>query len=319
MNETLEFLGRHGPAILFVVVFIEQMGVPLLGAPGLVLSGALAATGKVNWLVVLSAATLGSITADLIWFYLGRYRGEAVLGVLCRISLEPETCVRRTRDVFTRFGFFGFIVAKVVPSFSTALAGSSGIKASRFFLLDAFGTLLYAGAFMVLGVLFSRQVERVIATLGTLGNGALGALIALVLIYAGYQLSQRHRLLTELRMAWITADELHRRLEADEKPVILDLREHADREQDPSLMCNAVHMTVDEVPLRVHEIPLDQDIVLYCSSPNEIVSARIALMLRRRGVRRVRPLFGGFDAWRQKYPTETCVLGTMEKSKSTNL
>ena len=46
------------------------------------------------------------------------------------------------------------------------------------------------------------------------------------------------------------------------------------------------------------EIPRDRDIVLYCTCPNEITSAREALRLRARGMRRVRPLEGGFAAWR---------------------
>src|SRR6185503_3647195 len=99
MNETLEFLVRHGAAVLFAAVFVEQMGVPLPAAPWLLAAGALAATGKINWLVAITAATFASVLADLFWFYLGRYRGHRVLSFLCRISLEPDSCVRRTQDV----------------------------------------------------------------------------------------------------------------------------------------------------------------------------------------------------------------------------
>jgi len=70
-------------------------------------------------------------------------------------------------------------------------------------------------------------------------------------------------------------------------------------------------MTLDEVELRHLEIPRDRDIVLYCSCPNEVSSARAALLLRRRGILRVRPLLGGFDAWRERnYPTELRVIAT---------
>src|SRR5882672_5151846 len=136
MNEILEFVVRHGAAVLFAAVFVEQMGVPLPAAPWLLAGGALAATGRLNWFVALSAATFGSMLADLIWFYLGRYRGQRVLGFLCRISVEPDSCVRRTQDLFTHFGMRGVIAAKFIPGLSTMappLAGSSGVKASRFF------------------------------------------------------------------------------------------------------------------------------------------------------------------------------------------
>src|SRR5277367_44280 len=104
MNETVEFLVRHGAAVLFVAVFIEQMGIPLPAAPWLLVAGALAVTGRMNIVMALGVATIGSLLADLVWFYLGRHYGNRVLGLLCRISLEPDTCVRRTQAVFTRYG-----------------------------------------------------------------------------------------------------------------------------------------------------------------------------------------------------------------------
>ena len=313
MSETLGFLVRHGPAVLFAAVFIEQIGVPLPAAPWLLAAGALSATGEMNWFGALCTATLGSVLADLIWFYLGRYGGNGVLSFLCRISLEPDSCVRRTQDIFRRYGMRGVIAAKFIPGLSTLappLAGSSGVRASRFFFFDTLGSLLYAGCFVLLGVLFSRQLEQIINALAGLGSSALGVVVALAALYIGYKYFQRHRLLSELRMARITVDELHQKQEAGENPIILDLRSPVELEQNPSLIRGALHMTMDEVQLRLHEIPRDRDIVLYCSCPNEVSSARMALLLHRKGVLRVRPLLGGIDAWRERnYPTELRAIG----------
>lgn len=249
MNETLEFLVRHGAAVLFAAVLVEQMGVPLPAAPWLLAAGALAVTGKMNWFVALCAATLGSVVADVIWFYLGRYGGYRVLSFLCRISLEPDSCVRRTQDVFTRYGMRGVIAAKFIPGLSTLappLAGSSGVSAPRFFFFDTLGYLLYAGCFILLGVLFSHQLEQIINALTSLGSGALAVIVGLAALYIGYKFFQRYRLLRELRMARITVDELHQKQEAGENPVILDLRSRVELEQNPSLIPGALHMTMDE-------------------------------------------------------------------------
>jgi rhodanese-related sulfurtransferase len=106
-------------------------------------------------------------------------------------------------------------------------------------------------------------------------------------------------------MARITVDELHQKQEAGENPIILDLRSQLELEQDSSLIRGARHMTMDEVQLRHQEIPRDREIVLYCSCPNEVSSAKIALQLHRKGISRVRPLLGGIAAWRERnYPTE---------------
>jgi rhodanese-related sulfurtransferase len=115
--------------------------------------------------------------------------------------------------------------------------------------------------------------------------------------------------LHELNTARITVDELHQKLEAGETPTILDLRSREEVERNPLLIRGALHMTLEELQLRQQEIPRDRDIILYCSCPNEVSSARMALLLHRNGIQRVRPLLGGIDAWRERnYPTEPRVL-----------
>jgi len=308
MNQTLEFLVRHGASVLFAAVFVEQMGIPLPAAPWLLAAGALAAGGRINGLAAFAAATAGSLLADLIWFYLGRRAGARVLNLLCRISLEPDSCVRRTQGIFTRYGMRGIVAAKFIPGLSTLappLAGSSGVSMPRFLFFDGLGSLLYVGCFVLVGALFSRQLEQVIAALASLGGGALALVLGAAALYIGYKYYQRRRLLHELRMARITVDELHQMQEAGGNPLILDLRSLVQLEQDPSVIRGAMHLTMDEIAVRQQELPRDRDIILYCSCPNEVSSARVALLLHRNGLMRVRPLLGGIDAWRERnYPME---------------
>ena len=130
-----------------------------------------------NWLMALASASVGSMVADLIWFQLGRHYGNRVLGLLCRISLEPDTCVRRTEGMFTRYGMKGVVVAKFIPGLSTLappMAGSSGVSVPRFLCFDGISSFLYAGCFLLAGVLFSRQLEQIINALAGLGHGAWG-------------------------------------------------------------------------------------------------------------------------------------------------
>jgi len=312
MNENLQFLINHGTAVLFVSVFVEQMGVPLPAMPWLLAAGALAASSKINWATALGAATVGSLLADMIWFYLGRYRGQRVLNLLCRISLEPDSCVRRTENLFTRYGMRGVVVAKFVPGLSTLvppLAGNAGYSAPRFMFFDGLSSLLYAGCFILAGVLFSQQLEQVMNALAGLGRSALCVVAGLAALYIGYKYLRRRQLLSELRMARITVDELHQKQEAGENFIILDLRSKLEVERNPLVIRGARHMTMDEVQHHLPEIPRDRDIILYCSCPNEVTSARVALQLRRKGISRVRPLLGGIDAWRDRnYPVELQVI-----------
>lgn len=305
MSDASRFLVTHGLPIIFGVVFLEQLGLPIPSLPWLLAAGALAAVGKFHWLLGLDATIIACLMADFFWYYLGRFRGAQVLGLLCRISLEPDTCVRRTVNVFTRHGWRGIVIAKFVPGMSTItppLAGMSGIGLGRFLLLDAVGSFLYCGVFLLLGAMFSNQIAQIGLMAERMGS-ILGFIAALVLAYIGWKFWQRRSLLRELSTAKITVEELGRMLDSGENPFILDMRSTNELEQDPAIIRGAIHFAANELETRLSEFPRDRDIVVYCACPNEVSSAKVALLLRRKGFSRVRPLLGGIDAWRKgNYP-----------------
>lgn len=209
MNETVEFLIRHGAMVLFVALLIEQVGLPFPATPVLLFAGALIGTAKLHWAPVLGAAVLGSLAGDLIWFYIGVVKGRRALKALCRISLEPDSCVRRTQTLFGKYGMTGLIAGKFVPGLSTLLpplAGSYGLSTYRFLFFDGLSSVLYCGSFMLVGFLFSNQVEEIVAALTSLGTGALALTIGLLAAYVTYKYFQRRRLLRESRVARITSE-----------------------------------------------------------------------------------------------------------------
>jgi len=309
MNDLVQFLVLHGAIVMFVALFIEQVGLPFPATPFLLAAGALVGTGKLNGFIAFPAAVAGSLPADLSWFYIGLLAGRRAVKVLCRISLEPDSCVRRTQDVLTKYGMPGLIAAKFVPGLSTLLpplAGSSGVAFSRFLFFDAISSVLYCGGFMLLGFLFSDQVDQILAAFASLGSSALTVAVTLLAAWIAYKYWQRQRLLRELRVTRITVDELHQQQEAGGNPLVLDLRPASELQDDPYLIPGALHIDIDDVERRQHEIPRDRDVILYCSCPNEAGSAKLAMLLRRNGLTRVRPLLGGIDAWRQRnYPVES--------------
>lgn len=307
-SETSQFLIRHGLPLVFAAVFVEQMGLPIPALPLLLAAGALSAAGKCSFALGIAATVIACLIPDAFWFYLGRYRGNQVLGFLCRVSLEPDSCVRRTQNVFTRYGLRGVVVAKFLPGMSTVappLAGMAGVPFGQFLLFDGFGALLYGSSLLCIGYLFSNQIKQIAAAISHVGGGALSLLVGLAVLYVAYKYWQRRSLLRELRMARITVAELRQKLEAGENPVILDLRSKAELERDPSVIQGAIHLVLDEIDARRHEFPHDRDIIVYCSCPNEATAAKVALLLQRHGFTRVRPLLGGIDAWREgNHPME---------------
>jgi len=313
----LQFLIDHGASVLFWVVFVEQLGLPLPATPLLIAAGALVGAGKMSVATAVLIPVVASLPPDMAWYYLGRIKGGRVLGGLCRMSLEPESCVRSTENLFHRYGARSLLVAKFIPGFSTVarpLAGIVGMGAATFLFYDAAGAVIWAGASAGVGALFSNQLEQLAGLFGQAG-GLLLAFVCLGLAgFVGYKFYHRRKFMRSLRMAKISVDELKQRLDAGDPIMVVDVRHYLSLEMDPETIPGALNLLLEEVDHRHHEIPRDRDIVLYCTCPNEVSSARTALLLKKKGIHRVRPLEGGLDAWRErKFPVQRWTDGTTSR------
>jgi membrane protein DedA with SNARE-associated domain/rhodanese-related sulfurtransferase len=308
MKGTLEFLVRHGYMVLYVWVVCEQIGLPVPSIPMLLAAGALAGAGRMNLAVVILLAVLACMTSDLLWYQLGLQRGGKVLQWICKISLEPDSCVRRTEDFFLRLGPKSLLIAKFLPGLNAAAAPVAGIlriRRARFIFYDALGSLFWAGTIATLGYVFSDQLEDVAVYALRLGLSLAVLIFGGLAGYILWKYLQRKRFIRTLRIARITAQELKQKLDAGETLQILDLRQVLDFEANPSVIPGALQFDPKEIENRQVEIPRDREIILYCSCPNEATSARAALLLRNQGISRVRPLLGGLDAWKELgYPLQ---------------
>ncbi len=308
MDEISAFLIQYGGMVLFAVVFAEQIGLPIPAVPILLAAGALAGAGKLNLAAAVTLSVVACLAGDLIWYELGRHRGRHALNLLCRISLEPDSCVRRTENFFTRHGIRALIMAKFIPGLSTitpALAGLFGVGMKRFVFYNGLGALLWTVAFIGPGFLFSAQLEQIAGHTAHFGSwlvfllgGGLGA-------YILYKYLHRQWLLRELRIARISVDELKQMMDESRDLLIVDLRGALDHQADPYTIPGALRMTAEDLEHRHHDIPRHRDVILFCACPNEATAAKMALLLRQKGITKVRPLAGGIDAWRaREFPLE---------------
>ncbi len=268
MEETLQFLVRHGLVVLFVFVLAEQIGLPLPSIPLLLAVGALSRAGHMNLASAAAVAVGASLVADVAWYEIGRRRGGAVLGWMCRISLEPDSCVRQTEEFFVRHGARSLLVAKFVPGLTTAappLSGMLRMKLWRFLLYDLTGALVWAALFIGLGYAFSSQLQRVLDWALGLG-GAFGLVVFGPLAgYLAFKYLQRARALKEVRGARIEPDELKRLLDVRAAITVVDMRHSVEIEVEPETIPGALRMAAEELERRHAEIPRDREIALFCT------------------------------------------------------
>jgi membrane protein DedA with SNARE-associated domain len=268
MHSVLEFLLKHGYAVLFAWVLAEQIGLPVPSLPILLAAGALAGSGRFNFAGSILLSVFGCLMADSVWYALGRVRGIKILQLLCKISLEPDSCVRRTQGLFAKQGASSLVFAKFVPGLGTVappLAGIFHMRPSRFLIFDTFGALLWSTLYVGLGYIFSGEIERIAEHALHLGSG-LGVLVFGAMAgYIAYKFIARQRFLRELRIARITADELKGKIDAGEELVIVDLRHSVDFEADPHTIPGAFRMDAKDLEEKDDRLPRDRDVILYCT------------------------------------------------------
>lgn len=268
MVELSEFVIRYGLPLIFGTVLLEQLGAPIPALPLLVAAGALAVDRDLSAVQVLAVAVVAALLADAVWYALGRRQGLRILKTLCRISLSPDSCVRRTEGFFERWGMPALLVAKFVPGLSTVappLAGAMHASLLSFLLYDAAGTLLWAGAGVAGGMVFHGAIDRFLAALASFGGGAITLLGLGLAAFVAFKGWQRWRFLKALRMARISVDELRQAMDEGGSPLVLDVRTAAGRSGDPWRIVGAAVLDVELLDAGLGELPRDREIILYCT------------------------------------------------------
>ena len=233
MNGILGDLVRYGYLALPLWVFAEQIGIPIPAAPILLAAGAVAGTGRMNLPLLTALVVAGALTADLLWYRVGYAHGSRALGRLCRVCLEPDSCVRRAKNLLEKHGLRLLLVAKFVPGLNALgaapVAGTIRIPWWRFASVDALGILIWATTFELLGFVFAGQLER--AALYAWRMGALlfaTMIISAVAAFLVRKYLRRQRFLRDLRMARISPQELKQKLDQHEPVTVIDLRHSLD-------------------------------------------------------------------------------------------
>jgi membrane protein DedA with SNARE-associated domain/rhodanese-related sulfurtransferase len=310
MSSIVQFLVQHGYSVLFAAVFANQVGLPVPSVLFLLAAGALAGSGRLSLTVALCLAVAASMLADWVWYAAGRRWGDTILHFIHGLAIDPDAAERRSKKNFAKYGPAVLLVAKFVPGLDAAappLAAITGTGQLRFLTFDTAGATLWSFAYAGLGYAFSRDLNRAAAYAARMGQ--IFALVALagLSIYLGRKLARWCRFIREFRMARITPEDLKRKLDAGEPVFIVDLqgsRRHSRR-------CKGIPSAVRIDPRRLERygaydrttsapLPRDREVVLYCATPHEFTSARVALAMRGRGFRRVRPLAGGLQAWQER-------------------
>jgi len=293
-------IGQYGVGVVVANVLLDQIGLPVPAVPTLIVAGAVAASGQMSLLSLFFWSVLACLAPDCAWYLVGQRYGIRVLKTLCKVSLEPDSCVSQTQTRFERWGINSLVIAKFIPGLAIIappMAGAMRIGWPRFLFLSSCAAVLWVGFGLLAGILFRSQIERLLEHLSEFGSAAGAGVMILLAAYIAFKWWERSRFYKVLRMARISVSDLYELIQAGAAPLIIDVRSVTARELEPRWIPGALHVPLQDVAHRLKELPRDRDVILYCTCPNEASAARVAKILMNHGFKRVRPLQGGLDAW----------------------
>jgi membrane protein DedA with SNARE-associated domain/rhodanese-related sulfurtransferase len=284
--------------VVFLNVLLQQIGLPVPAVPTLLLAGSLAASsgslGK-----VLAAAIIASVIADWIWYLSGKMFGYRVLAGLCKLSINPSSCVSQTEAHFIRWGVSSLVVAKFIPGFSTVappIAGALRMNQLGFLLAAGIGAGLWAGLALGAGWFLQDAVQSAVTMLDRHASRALVLILVLLGVWLSWKLWQKYRFRKFCAVPHITPDELMAALDSDTPPLVLDLR-GSTMIAETGPIVGAKVAEHDFLHDAVGDWPKDRPIVTLCACPEDAGAVQAARTLLNAGYLSVKPLKGGYEAW----------------------
>ena len=302
MNELIELLARHGPAVVFLATLAARIGFPVPAVPFLIVAGGLSVDGQVSFVAITLAALLGNILGDGLWFLAGRRWGYRVMRLLCRISLSADSCVKRSKSILGRWGGLSLIAAKFVPGVSVVappMAGALGMSNRRFLAYETVAALIWTLGFLWIGRLFHSAINDVIAVLSNIGLGAAAVLALALVAFLGWRYHQRRQALRADDIDLIDVESLREAMVAKAPPMLIDVRTPQSHAIDDRAIPGAVNIDFHQIGPALASLSNGRAIVVFCDCPHEESAIAAARILMAGGLPRVRVLAGGLEAWVQ--------------------
>jgi len=270
MNDLFSTMARHGYALTFGLLFAEAIGFPVPAAIALVAGGAAVASHTLWGPSVLFYAVFALLLGDTIQFWLGRYSGWALLAFLCRLSMNPETCILRSAESFYKRGKLTLVVAKFIPGINTMaapLAGSMKMRYSQFLRLDVAGSLLYSTTYLMVGYLSRDFLAATLSGFQSAGRAMEVIILVAVAVYVVYRIAQFQKYREYDVVPRIQVPELAARLASETANLvqIVDVRSHGYYDIGAERIKGSIRIEPNNLEEEIKNLPKDKDIYLYCT------------------------------------------------------
>jgi membrane protein DedA with SNARE-associated domain/rhodanese-related sulfurtransferase len=300
MESIIAGLAQYGYWILFAAVFLETVGMPIPAALALLIAGAASAHGSLRASQAFPGALAATLAGDTLMFLMGRYTGWWLLGLLCRLSLNPDSCILRSADSFYKRGRIMLVFAKFIPGINAIappMAGSMNMRLKQFLWLDLAGASLYVGGYFWVGYVFSDALGAIARGYNALGRVVGWIMVAAVAAYAGAHVRMWIKARKLAAVPLVDPLEAARGMSA-ENAVIYDVRSHGYYDAKATRIKGSRRLDPNALHHPDEAMPDQRKVYLYCTCLREATSSRVARELIEKGVR-VAVIKGGLRKWKE--------------------
>lgn len=270
MTNLLDLISRHGYMLVFLIAFGESCGLPLPASLAFVAAGAAVAAHVLSGSAVFAGSVIAILIGDLLLFFLGRYTGWAILAGLCRISLNPETCILRSAESFYKRGRLTVLFAKFIPGINTMappLAGSMKMRPSQFLQFDTAGACLYVFVYGTIGFLSRDFVVKLTQRVQSVSHVLAEIILVALVIFAAYRMVQFRRYKNTDLVPRIGVEDLARRISARDSGdvIVMDVRSHGYYDPGASRIAGSLRLEPNRLAEEIKTLPKEKDIYVYCT------------------------------------------------------
>ena len=270
MDDFLTLFARHGYGLLALIVFVEAVGLPVPAAVALLAAGAACALHVMHPLPTVVIAAVAMVVGDALMFWVGRVSGWALLGFLCRVSMNPETCILRSAESFYKRGKATLLFAKFVPGLNTMappLAGSMKMPPWRFLRYDLGGALLYIFAFAGAGFLFSGFMQSITKGLALASHTFEILLVLAFAAYLAYRVWSYRQQRVYRVVPRVEVAELAKFFDSEEREriIVADVRSHGYYDAGAHRIHGSIRIEPNNLDAEIEKLPRDKHIYVYCT------------------------------------------------------
>jgi membrane protein DedA with SNARE-associated domain/rhodanese-related sulfurtransferase len=292
----------HIVLLLFINVLLDQGGLPVPSYPALVVAGTLVQQGgDISLPQAVAAAVLACLIADTLWYCAGRRYGALLMRGVCRVSLSPDTCIRKSNNLYRKVGPRLLMIAKFLPgagALTTLMAGTTRTRLLTFWLYDIAGSVIWASSALILGMLFKDAVGAMLELLAAYVLPSALALLALFLVFLGLKWGMRTRVIRRSRrIPRLQAQALYELRMEGKIHTVVDVR--PEEEDEDSFIPGAIRMELNARKKVLDSLPSEGPVIVYCDCPDEVSASYLAERIRETGRKDVFALQGGIRAWRE--------------------